>query len=1210
MKKIRDLFSESRPIDRRIEKVIDYYADDEERLATEIDEYEATDNVEANFRKFLEAYQTGVQSGQVTEVGIWVSGFYGSGKSSFTKYLGFSLDPNRKVNNRPFRDLLKERLRANDVRALLGTVAQKIPTAVVMLDLGRDQLSENASSPVTNVLYWKVLQHVGFSKEKKLAQLELSLTQRGLYEKFKEAYKAKFNNEWEKIHNDALLGVSRASQILTGIMPQDFPNPDTFLKLQFDLTQTVDDLAKDIIELIRKKSGTDNIIFLIDEAGQYVAHSSELILNMDGLARAIKEVGKGKVWIVATGQQTLAEIVEKAALNSTELNKLRDRFPIPIELDARDVKEITYRRLLTKKNEGEDALKKLFKDSGQALIQHTKLTGTTLYKENPTAEDFVKFYPFLPQHFEVLMELIRILARRTGGVGLRSAIRVIQDVLVDTSHILLPSDAKLADRPVGTLAIVSDFYKTLRADINRTLPHVVAGVDKVEDVFKGKMIHIQVAQAIAALQLLENFPRTAENISALLYSQVGKPPLVEDVRQALLEIVSTKDTGLIEDPQTGGYQFLSEGVSVLSRKRNDYVPSGGEITRIRNEVLKKNVLSSQPTTRLDNVKDVRSVARAGKHLLLGDQEEIAFQIEAVSAGMFEQQKTHWLSETAQGREYINTILWLVNQNTSVEDILPDIVKSEYIAGTIDEMTAERDVAQYARSERTRAEKNRERVATGLTEALLSGVFIFRGRPTPVRQDGDTIETSTRAALSKVAHEVYKQHHLLPLAPNTNLAAKFLEVEHFDRMPADRDPMKFVAKKGGSVRVDVTHPALSEALREFRSKIETSGVPQLSGKIVQDHFSSPPYGWSKDAVRYVFAALLVAGEVEFHINNEKIKTAGAISSQAVGSTLSFNKVGVGVRDVRLSNEALDRAANCLQALFGDQVLPLEDSVSQIVRKRVPGLIDSLRDLPSNLKMLGLSGDERARDLLDELNALLTGDASDAPSRLSVSGAEILEDSNWGRAAWKALQQGGDNDVRRARDLLANLLELESLYPGEQQHVISVEEIERLHSILNAPRFYEQLPDLRSALQSIFARITDRYVDLRHGYLQALKDAARQLQSRPEWLRLEPAEQEYFAGSLTPNVQDKPDDDTPMRAYKALLIRVQSLPGLLGRLERDMIERVPKVEEEISDEVAVIKLGESNESDLIETEKQLDEWLSELREQILAQIKSGKKVRLVK
>ena len=105
---IRGLFSTHRPIDRAIEKVIDYYAQAEDRLAVEIDEYEITDNVEACFRKFLETYDEGVRGGQVTEVGIWVSGFYGSGKSSFTKYLGFALDPNRSVQGKPFIDLLCE----------------------------------------------------------------------------------------------------------------------------------------------------------------------------------------------------------------------------------------------------------------------------------------------------------------------------------------------------------------------------------------------------------------------------------------------------------------------------------------------------------------------------------------------------------------------------------------------------------------------------------------------------------------------------------------------------------------------------------------------------------------------------------------------------------------------------------------------------------------------------------------------------------------------------------------------------------------------------------------------------------------------------------------------------------------------------------------------------------------------------------------------
>jgi hypothetical protein len=138
---IRELFSANRPIDRRIEKVIDYYADDEERLSAEIEEYEATPSVERNFRKFLDVYQDGVQGGQVTEVGIWVSGFYGSGKSSFTKNLGFALDPDRIVHGQSFLDLLSARIQDSAVQSQLRTVAKNAPTAVVLLDLGADQLA-------------------------------------------------------------------------------------------------------------------------------------------------------------------------------------------------------------------------------------------------------------------------------------------------------------------------------------------------------------------------------------------------------------------------------------------------------------------------------------------------------------------------------------------------------------------------------------------------------------------------------------------------------------------------------------------------------------------------------------------------------------------------------------------------------------------------------------------------------------------------------------------------------------------------------------------------------------------------------------------------------------------------------------------------------------------------------------------------------------
>ena len=100
-------------------------------------------------------------------------------------------------------------------------------------------------------------------------------------------------------------------------------------------------------------------------------------------------------------------------------------------------------------------------------------------------DTFIRFYPFLPHHFDLVMELIRTLARSTGGIGLRSAIRVIQDLLVDASRSLPPGQKALADQPVGTLACADNFFDILRADIGKVLPHVVTGLEKVERIFQG-----------------------------------------------------------------------------------------------------------------------------------------------------------------------------------------------------------------------------------------------------------------------------------------------------------------------------------------------------------------------------------------------------------------------------------------------------------------------------------------------------------------------------------------------------------------------------------------------------------------------------------------------------------------------------------------------------------------------------------------------------
>jgi len=138
---IKNLFDPSKDIYRTIEKVITYNASQEVRLKAEIIEYIVTESIEEQFERLLSKMQLAMEIGGENEVGVWVSGFYGSGKSSYTKYLGLALDQSIQIEGTRFLKYLQDRMNKPQTRALLATVASRFPAAVVLLDLASEMLA-------------------------------------------------------------------------------------------------------------------------------------------------------------------------------------------------------------------------------------------------------------------------------------------------------------------------------------------------------------------------------------------------------------------------------------------------------------------------------------------------------------------------------------------------------------------------------------------------------------------------------------------------------------------------------------------------------------------------------------------------------------------------------------------------------------------------------------------------------------------------------------------------------------------------------------------------------------------------------------------------------------------------------------------------------------------------------------------------------------
>jgi hypothetical protein len=398
---IKHLFDPSKDIYRTIEKVITYGADHKHRLKAEIAEYVVTESIEEQLERLLSSMQAAMELGGDNEVGVWVSGFYGSGKSSFTKYLGLALDNTVQIDGLPFLRHLQDRLQKPQTRALLSTVAQRFPAAVLLLDLASEQVAGATMEEVATVLYYKVLQWAGYSRNLKVAAFERRLKKDGRSAEFHDLFRAQTGEEWHNYQNDELVVDSLLPALANTMYPALFTTPTAFTTATSDFIYLLDDRVQEIIDIIRDTTDKDYILFVIDELGQYVGGRQHLILNLQGLAQNLKRLGDGKVWLIGTAQQTLTEDDPRAALNSPELYKLKDRFPVQIDLESRDIKEICFRRLLGKSPAGATELSTQFDLHGQVLRHHTRLQDAKYYDADFTKETFINLYPFLPAHFDI-----------------------------------------------------------------------------------------------------------------------------------------------------------------------------------------------------------------------------------------------------------------------------------------------------------------------------------------------------------------------------------------------------------------------------------------------------------------------------------------------------------------------------------------------------------------------------------------------------------------------------------------------------------------------------------------------------------------------------------------------------------------------------------------------------------------------------------------
>ncbi len=507
MTRIADLLT----LDRSAESTWDAEAGDCKDLAG----YVVTDRIQGEYESLFSAMAAAVKSPD-ENVGIWVSGPPGSGKSSLVRNLGYVLS-NRDVDG---------------------------PYEIFPVKLGADLAIETHAEHIAEAMYRTLLRHLDYAEDYDISELEIELEKEGKLASFEDLCRTEYDDEWRVVRASSQKFES-TSALVHWLVPKTYPSADAWSKaIQAHPSSrpSVKRLVERSFDLAGVRRHGKTFAFVLDEIGPYGTLGPQRIENLRAIVEefgreSLRRLKAGKIpgptWIVVTAQETLAEVSKHLAASRITRSKLRDQFKHQIALTSGDMREVLARGVLHKKKSQQPVLRELFGESG--LAQRVELERRA--RQAQFDEDqFVRFYPFLPPLIDLAMEILARIRLNPDWPGqVRGNHLSVTQLCAD---MLWSEGTRLAGQPVGTLASIDQIYALVEANMppakREKMRELLQRIGERGD-YPG--MAARVVEAICLLEFANaDFPRTAHNIAALLIRNVSEAPPVSAVAGTLAEL--------------------------------------------------------------------------------------------------------------------------------------------------------------------------------------------------------------------------------------------------------------------------------------------------------------------------------------------------------------------------------------------------------------------------------------------------------------------------------------------------------------------------------------------------------------------------------------------------------------------------------------------------------------------------------------------------
>ncbi len=1176
LKLIKELFA--RGIDRDIREVIKVDQTDELVIRGEIEEYIVTKTILSNFVEILEAYSAAPNKPS-DRMAIWISGFFGSGKSSFAKLLGLAL-ANRQLGADTTSDLLAKHIGDPKVQVLIRTVVEKIPTSAVIFDVATERGVMHGNQMLTEIMYRQLLEHLGYAADLDLAELEITLEGEGRLDEFKAAYKRLYpKKDWDKSKNLIAFAMNEASRVMHDLEPETYSSPDSWIRGARERADvSPNHLADRCKELTARRGENRNLVFVIDEVGQFVARTVNKMLDLQGIVQALGRVGQGKFWVVVTSQEKLNELVGGLDDSRVELARLMDRFPLQVHLEPNDISEVTSKRVLAKTAEAEKQLADLYEANRGSLTANTNLTADIRLPQ-VVRQNFIDLYPMLPFQVDFVIHVVSGL-RTQGGAG-RHVGGANRTVIKLAQQLLAHPKVGLGDHEIGQLVTSEHIYDLVRDNIDSTIRDKIDRLaTEVSHPFAQK-----VAKAICLLQFVKSIHRNAENIAATLYPGVGGDSVRASVDQALQALIEAHKIRLGDD----GYRIPTPTEDDWETQRAGLKPKRADANVILRETMEK-LWQPQPTHTLLGTRVFKgSLFLDGRERVKGD---LDFQIRLAEDDKsdYERLKNEL---RPQSQVETSTMFWIIPISEQIDKEVTEVFRSKEM------ITKKERGAQTAAETRLLSEEGRRRdnhraeVRRLMERAALTSVAYFGGKDRSPDENDATVIKAAEGMMAKALPEVFDSFAEGATRVSKRDLEALLNSEDLRGLPSVFTELKLLRNEGGSVVLETDSGPLAEMLTWINNKSDYGINP--TGKALEAEFGGIPYGWDVDVIKLFALSLLRSGQVTVTsqgVTIESVVDLGAID--AFTNNTKFRACTFRPKKV-LDFAEIVKAGSAFEQTFGEKIGSLtQEEVARAIREKAISCQRDLRTVHSMLDRHHLPGGELFTTSISQMEEISA--ANEEETILSFAGGHAKLKDALSRAAdiSKTIAEPQLHILSLAQTVQSHHWPFLANEPSTSDQ--DRQKAEELADLMQRETFYRELPKIDQASNHLEKLYRAAFTGAVQERCESYVVAGEQLKATAGWDQLEEGQQNRIAEPLLSRMTDKVPESTP----------IPQLRGDVDARDKRLSDAIAEVHRLIEgDRVVRVKIG-GHFSTGIDTEEQLDAALGSLREECLHHIGMNKRI----